>query len=675
MNNNKNNQSEKKNKKIQTEFLIILSILLALIIVFTVLLVQNKNIVGKAEQGTQENNPPPKAKATEDNIKKYGYDDLLRKYADELTPDADVQDMYALLKAVITQESGGNPTATSQIGAYGLGQIMRSSYPQFFGSSCDSTFRESDDTETQRQALRCQISAIVYALKDKFQIWKCTGSKEYACEQGFGGKCNNNNPCGFTGPAINEIYTGWRCAIRGYNTWSCCGCADREYVQNVLDYYNYYAGNSQTGNIISPTFSSNIIGTYSIMPNFKTEINYSLNDYYELLNFVNTTIVKCLDNPEECLNQEIELFNNNPDNSLTISRGCEEYPLYYDFIENYQDCLDFNESDCICKFYLNFSKASETQKILLSKEKYIELKEPDNDETRYMLDNIPTYRSKNPSDQEDVRDEFLYKIFYDNGNFEETELEGGIKRINNDNSILIYKKNSTTLVFIAEEDNKETCNIIKTKFRLCATTKNNIQHFERESKKLVFVNKPITIKFAVMLVDTIPPPISEGLNVEDQISTGQSVIVKWKENPAKDVNKYKIYYSEEDFLTTQKLDNVYTLELASPQPSQNSISDLDFSQATCEVEQDFFNRKVCTYTSSSGDNFKVYKSTLYYLSDTKEFFASIQIPDGINYYFAITAVDKYNNEIDILQPGKLAYNKNYNVGVSIDDTNPQTQSP
>jgi len=106
--------------------------------------------------------------------------------------------------------------------------------------------------------------------------------------------------------------------------------------------------------ILSPEKKNLLTGAYSIKPSFNINANYDFDDYLELKE-ISGTIVQCLkDNDVSiCLNIA-KGIDDKFDWSLGCDKGVEK--IIYDFAEFYQDCLDSEDTNCLCKKDLELSE-------------------------------------------------------------------------------------------------------------------------------------------------------------------------------------------------------------------------------------------------------------------------------------------------------------------------------
>ena len=100
---------------------------------------------------------------------------------------------------------------------------------------------------------------------------------------------------------------------------------------------------------ITQAADNNILGTYSIMPSFKAKIDYNLEEEYKKIKEeLNRIIDNCKNNLDigQCLKSE------KPDWNCVELRD-EAADILYDFIGKFNECLNLEESNVVCRFSLD----------------------------------------------------------------------------------------------------------------------------------------------------------------------------------------------------------------------------------------------------------------------------------------------------------------------------------
>ena len=106
-----------------------------------------------------------------------------------------------------------------------------------------------------------------------------------------------------------------------------------------------------TGAAVSQQEESNVMGTYSIIPSFKANIDYNLNDEYRTIKEKLSQIVddcKNSINIEQCLKDYADKYSWN-----CIELKDEAIGILYDFIGKFNECLSLEEDGIVCRFSLD----------------------------------------------------------------------------------------------------------------------------------------------------------------------------------------------------------------------------------------------------------------------------------------------------------------------------------
>lgn len=106
--------------------------------------------------------------------------------------------------------------------------------------------------------------------------------------------------------------------------------------------------------ILSPEKKNFVTGAYYIKPSFNINVDYDFDDYLELKE-ISSTIAQCLkdNNIGICLNIA-KGIDDKFDWSLGCDKGAEK--ILYDFAEFYQECMDSEDTNCLCKKNLELSE-------------------------------------------------------------------------------------------------------------------------------------------------------------------------------------------------------------------------------------------------------------------------------------------------------------------------------
>lgn len=417
---------------------------------------------------------------------------------------------------------------------------------------------------------------------------------------------------------------------------------------------------------------SDVIGTYSIMPSFRAKINYDLNDYTIIkksLDFIS----KCSESGgeiESCVKQA-ESVDGRFEWALGCDKGAEK--VLYDFAEFYQDCFDSDDSNCLCRKNFDIPKEEiEKYRLYTSGKKvasyYLELNQdipsqkieikltdpaklaysiklngrsvwyPKNYVVAYTKDRLYGLNtlfidelSGTPFGFGPVKDIIIYKHEINGINAADF-----IKEVNSQ----FFYPNDVKI----ESDNLHDCELNpKNTAKFCVTKKGSkVMAYDKSDEQIK--ERDVTIKFASYVPNPPPPPLKNA-EVYDKPKAEKSVLIKFGKSIDKDIAKYRVYYTEkQDAIgktSTKDLrkNGVNAIEL------NPKISDaIDFDNAA-ECEFDYGNKK-CYFSTIGGGKAPVENSKLYYsIAEGGTYIYGLNIEDGKEYDFAVSAVDKSNNEI------------------------------
>ena len=464
------------------------------------------------------------------------------------------------------------------------------------------------------------------------------------------------------------------------------------------------SNSSITGAAISQQNQNNVIGTYSIKHSFKTKISSDFKEYEIIKNSLDE-IIKCTQQGSDVQSCTASANSNDFDWSLDCDKDAEK--ALYDLAELYQNCFDSDDKDCICKKNMDISK-DEIAKYGLSKKEFrltasqdissnkinIKFFEPKIDLNydvklngrsvwypslyiiKYVEDKllgINMFFRAQP--QEAIQD--LEKPSVEKGLGPLTELVLYKTEVNNLKVVDFVKQEGNNLVYpnddVKKLENVRQCNLKpKNIYKFCVTKKNfNIMTYDNADSQIK--ERPLTIKFASYIPDLAPEPL-KGLEVYEAPKAEKSVLVKWEKSSAKDVAKYKIYF-------TDKLDLLDKTPTESLRKNPDVfVKEIDMSPVKAEEFDDFivpndcefdYSNKKCIFTATNGAKTFIEKDKLYYFKSQNSYLYVLAVPeDNIAYDFSVTAVDKNSNEVnnvDLKQ--KIPVAKNIK---SIDDLPPDS---
>jgi len=101
-----------------------------------------------------------------------------------------------------------------------------------------------------------------------------------------------------------------------------------------------------------------VYGSYDIKPNFKIRKKHNLSFYEELKIFSEDVIKECeTETPQTCIDEKMQLFNDGHDN-IELKHECETptESVFYDTLQNIQNCINTEKKDCVCLLTPTISK-------------------------------------------------------------------------------------------------------------------------------------------------------------------------------------------------------------------------------------------------------------------------------------------------------------------------------
>lgn len=397
------------------------------------------------------------------------------------------------------------------------------------------------------------------------------------------------------------------------------------------------------------------LGEYSIMPSFKSKINYNMDEEYSKLKAKLKKIIdecKTQENVEECIGKKT-------DEDSEIKWKCVEKDadVLYDFADKLKDCVNLQQGNVVCQFffdkreYINKIKAQRTFEIKIANFYPPRVKAELFEEGKLIAaENIVLGKlvysddMKNPAKN---ANSINMKILFDEGTPIVQEFYASTDaspRIELSRLFLIYKPKKNN----AEEANANFIDAaVESNFRappakevrlpeikgmkFCAKTGKQILAFDGPDDAVKM--RDIEYKFAITFPKAAPKPLDslEGL---DALKAEQGIILVWS-NPKEEVDYYSIYYSVNDFsgrkisdIKKDKSIDKTTIDAANPVRIEN----IDLTQ--------------CNFDSiGSPCKYGIYKNSLQhgriYYSKQKDmmiYFAN-GLADGQEYYFAVTAAN------------------------------------
>ncbi|MFC1728415.1 hypothetical protein ACFLZ7_03055 [Nanoarchaeota archaeon] len=309
--------------------------------------------------------------------------------------------------------------------------------------------------------------------------------------------------------------------------------------------------------------------TYKIKPNFKTEIDYNLNEYEDLRNELNEIITdvtngKCIPKlPDTTCVKEV-LANDKYDFKWSYNCLPEKERVFYDLIENYEFC----DREGVCTIPRPVSKDYEIEFIEENGKIIVKTADLKYETGLTKLGIIPENTELDLTKAIDTASCTRLKFEIDEDNVKLTgECSSGkdSRYIYDAQNIFLYVKDSIGYFLDMSEQithgsllpYKPKSNTLK----LCAqsTYKN---YFYDESDKTT-KQRNIVYRIAAFVGDKIDPDPVQGVKITDTPIKEENATVKFKDNREdkdKDVDYYNIYYSEETFVDVESLRPIKTVE-------------------------------------------------------------------------------------------------------------------
>ncbi|MFC1691528.1 GDSL-type esterase/lipase family protein [Nanoarchaeota archaeon] len=457
--------------------------------------------------------------------------------------------------------------------------------------------------------------------------------------------------------------------------------------------------------------------SYTVYPSFSAEAEFDINDFSvvsEKAQKLVADVVACQAGAGDidiCVDASMAILNTQDlEYKWASGSDCDvaEENIVSPVFEALQNCIDSESFDCLCRFSFERTQQDIRQKQLEGEYLFRFNKDfSDTEITAVLREPFKDIQANAQLfDADSLIDEPLsLEIEYDEDSLDKAEI--GFKRglaatapLLDGENFAVYKTTSSKglqyrigkiesddLIFPdygkAEKiDIKKIkdCKKPRTK-RLCVKRDKKMLVTESVGNEKIKSLKPLTYKFALYFADEPPKPLND-TEVFNKDYDDNSTIIIWNKAPEADIQKYTIFVSENAFLQkpiadlrTSPLTEIKRYEISAANiitfPSHLDLTKCDFSYAN----------KNCLYDLTSLMNTKVTldKNKLYEfrgLGHQKLAYIVDGIGDNQQYYFAVTATDFGNNEIDnILPKQKLQFNENYVLGSSFDDLGPDLVVP
>ncbi len=420
------------------------------------------------------------------------------------------------------------------------------------------------------------------------------------------------------------------------------------------------------------------IGEYSLMPSFKANIEYNIDEEYSSLKSRARQII------EECRLQEMEKCLK--EKSAELGWDCEETEkdVIYDFIYKLNDCIKYNGQEILCKFsfdkkeFLNKIKSESNFEIKLTNSPGRVKAELFEDGKLIATDFINMKKLAYADDMEgEAKDatSITIKVKYSDGNPSVEESYASTPestKLDLSKTFHIYKKNENVhFIDIGVEGlfraSVPLINLPVAKgIKLCAKTGKQIFAYD-ESDKTVKL-RDLDYRFSITFPKSPPIPIQK-LEAFDALKSENSAILVW-DIPKYEIDSYSIYYSEKNFVDIKTENIIKDMNIKKTNidiSDKVGIEDIDLK--SCNVESIGSPCKYFTYDKPLQPNnlyyWKLKDKYIYVLKDAL---------DGKEHNFAVVAVNSagqldndksVEGNIYVLNDGK-----NYVKFAPIDDLAP-----
>ncbi|MBI2557955.1 hypothetical protein HYW20_01425 [Candidatus Woesearchaeota archaeon] len=429
----------------------------------------------------------------------------------------------------------------------------------------------------------------------------------------------------------------------------------------------YTNSNPITGMATAENEENDIIGTYSINPSFKAKVDYDLNYYQSIKSELDTILKKCenTQNIEKCLKE------NAPENWMCPGAKPESkdeaLKILDDFINKFQRCSGLKEDGVVCRILLDerdltyLPTPQRIFEIVLTDEgprTKVELKQ------NKVLLRPPEYINfgnlyYTNFDLRDTLNEAITPVsifvLYQSQKPVIKNIEGVDDNSNPiplANSLMFYKKNN--IVKFVEATGASFMDPIVNKIidiseakgiKFCAKTGKKIYAYDASDSQVKL--RDVVYKFAVSYPSLPPEPV-KNVEVFDKPKAEKSVLLKWENSSDANAVKYRIYYTEiPDILSKTSTEDLrinprVTVKdlILSEYPS------FDFED-TLNMQECVYENRKCMFSTSEGAKTAIENGKLYYFKNGNYYVYNVVLPnDNVNYDFAVTALDKNNNEIN-----------------------------
>ncbi|MBC8494995.1 transglycosylase SLT domain-containing protein [archaeon] len=594
----------------------------------------------------------------------------------------------AFQKAIITQESEGYEFAVSKSGCIGIQQFCYSTARDYFDKADKKNIKSIGDCAKTRSCSLADIKKdprsnahksiinageLIEDILGKKAIKDTTDKLAFGAAAYNGGYGPIRDAIKLTGkddPSWEEVsqyitvdvlkkyspYKGWTDAENQAKVIEI-----KDYVNKVSAYYVAWGGTSM--------FMPSVIGTFEFGQNFRIQTPYNLSVYDKLKTFAEETIRDCKDNVAVCLEEKKVDFNNNSqDVQILDLHDCEEgnERVFYDLIENFDDCGEAWGNNCKCQITENYT--SEEIKNLTG-----------GYEARFGVDNTPRpitdkslYINMNFTTPMELQSQFsipdqtfwepnTYTFWYQNKKLYNYDLNFYYSLANKKYTLKNFEKlfmvvkdkhyslwvefkpgamsqilhALKNILNTAPKENlfsptkdttfiKDICPVAKKTFRVCGKTNYLIPTLKKTIVKNELTYEPTKIKFAMTLIDEVPPVEVQNLEVKESFEG--KIELTWMDKHTEDFTMYNITYEQKNIPLSKKEIGAY-YEYNAEEASPN-----DYNKLYYENQSD--KRKY---------SFMIKSADLILLSNN-------------TYVFKVVGIDNFKNQKDMVQGAELRVN-------------------
>lgn len=614
------------------------------------------------------------------------HDDQISIYSDKYQVPPE------LIKAVMTQESGGDPDAVSECGSAGLMQFTYNTakgdeFKGIFGNDltscdcvqnkrcvcdvqapvCDKANDARFDPGKSIEAGAAYLSNLLRQNKGNIPLALVAYNAGPAVSQHISDNINGQE---ITISLVLALLPSAINSVKQYNDLGSEFTANKivetgNYIIKVSGYYTSWGGKntiaipSDRSGIVPQQENANAfmtripeIGTYSVNPSFSVPIDYDINDYFTIKGQVLgkgtdkgliDLVGECKSGKpiDECLAEaakEINLRKEMADAGLKIYDGpCDEREnVWGDMAEGIGECISSSaksssQQDCACPFTVRHSiLAANPEEVSVALKKELG--------TTFVSLETNSLTLNYALDAEVSDKEFT---------FSEPE-----------SRLFLLRRSSAIPEVSAEDGGLSHCPAARDAVKVCVRSSKKFPVFDEQSQKTVL--KPVDYKFAMRFGDRIPPPPITGIIAVDRPMAEKDFIAQWQASPDNDLSGYDIitspsskalFSSSIDTFSLKKEASVTHYSLDSAKSNIEQLSAMpDFSRCNFDSAA-----KTCAYLFLDLPDLSpiiLQSGVLYEVKGAAQsnYFSIITSAGNEKTDVSVTAIDLKGNEINNIDP-------------------------